>query len=57
MDYVDKGAARIIIVDDVEVNRCILEEIIQGMGCRHVSADSAEEALRLVRANCPQLIL
>ncbi|MCI8543409.1 response regulator [Acetatifactor aquisgranensis] len=57
MDYADKGAARILIVDDLEVNRCILEEIIQGMGCRPVSADSAEEALRLVRGNCPQLIL
>ena len=42
MDYADKGAARILIVDDLEVNRCILEEIIQGMGCRPVSADSAE---------------
>ncbi len=57
MDYADKGAARILIVDDLEVNRCILEEIIQGMGCRAITAASGEEALQLLGQIRPQLIL
>ena len=46
MEHADKGAARILIVDDLEANRCILEEIIQDMGCRPVAAASGEEADR-----------
>ena len=34
--------AKVLIVDDVETNRLILEEIISGMGCRPILADSAE---------------
>ena len=44
MEHADKGAARILIVDDLEVNRCILEEIIQDMGCRPVAAASGPPA-------------
>lgn len=57
MDYADKGATKILIVDDLEVNRSILEEIIQDMGCCPVSAGSGEEALQLMKTVSPQLIL
>ena len=57
MEHAVKGAARILIVDDLEVNRLTLEEIIQDMGCRPVSAASGEEALGLIREARPQLIL
>ena len=57
MEHADKGAARILIVDDLEANRCILEEIIQDMGCRPVAAASGEEALRLIGEARPRLIL
>lgn len=49
--------AKILVVDDLEVNRCILEEIIRSMGCCPVCAASGEEALQLVKQTCPQLIL
>ena len=57
MEHADKGAARILIVDDLEANRCILEEIIQDMGCRPVAAASGEEALQLIGEARPRLIL
>lgn len=57
MDQADRGAAKILIVDDLEVNRSILEEIIRDMGYLPVSAGSGEEALQLVKKMCPRLIL
>lgn len=49
--------ATVLIVDDVEINRVILEEIIHNIGCRSVLAENGEEALRLVKETSPQLIL
>lgn len=49
--------AMVLIVDDVEINRVILEEIIHNIGCRSALAESGEEALRLVKEVSPQLIL
>ena len=49
--------ATVLIVDDVEINRAILEEIIHNIGCRAVLAENGEEALRLVKETSPQLIL
>lgn len=59
MNSEDKAANRekILIVDDVEINRAILEEIILHMGCSPILAESGEEALRLVKETSPQLIL
>lgn len=51
------GQEKILIVDDVETNRLVLEEIIQSMGCSPVLAESGEEALALVSASHPQLVL
>lgn len=47
----------ILIVDDVETNRAILEEIIKDMGCVPILAEGGEQALQLVRQKRPQLIL
>lgn len=41
------GGSRVLIVDDVETNRVILEEIIKNMGYRPVLAESGVEALKL----------
>lgn len=48
---------KILIVDDVETNRIILEEIIKGMGCNPISAESGEMALEILKEEMPQLIL
>lgn len=59
MVYEDKNTDEemILIVDDVETNRLVLEEIVKGMGCSPVLAESGEEALSMIREHCPQLIL
>jgi len=52
-----RNAAEVLIVDDLEVNRLLLEEIIREMGCSPILAESGEAALEAVRKNIPQLIL
>ena len=51
------GQEKILIVDDVETNRLVLEEIIHSMGCSPVLAESGEEALAMVSVSHPQLVL
>lgn len=51
------GGAEILIVDDLEINRVVLEEIVENMGHRPVLARSGEEALQLIKKSVPQLIL
>lgn len=51
------GGERVLIVDDMEVNRLVLEEIIQNMGCCPVLADGGEMAIEKVKEELPQLIL
>ncbi|MCM1498217.1 MAG: response regulator [Clostridium sp.] len=53
----NKSGKTVLIVDDVEVNRIVLEEIIVGMGCHPVLAESGEQALELLKEFLPQLIL
>ncbi|MBD5105432.1 MAG: response regulator, partial [Lachnospiraceae bacterium] len=59
MIYEDKdtGKEKILIVDDVETNRIILEEIIKDMGGQPILAESGEQALEMVRKWSPQLVL
>ncbi len=59
MEYsgINADGKTILIVDDVEVNRVILEEIIKDMNCRPVLAKDGGEALEKVRECLPQLIL
>jgi len=47
----------ILIVDDVEMNRVILEEIIKDMGCRPVLAENGVQALEEFRRCNPDLVL
>lgn len=47
----------VLIVDDVESNRMILEEIIKDMNCHPVLAESGEQALKLMEECHPQLVL
>lgn len=53
----DAGKARILIVDDVEMNRVILEEIIKNMGGYPLLAESGEQALEIMKDGPPQLVL
>lgn len=59
MSYGERAAevAEILIVDDWETNRQVLEQIIRGIGARPVLAESGEAALKRVWESCPQLIL
>ena len=47
----------ILIVDDIEMNRLILEGLIKGMGYSPLLAESGKEALALVEEAHPQLVL
>lgn len=49
--------AKILIVDDVEMNRIILEEIIKDMGGVPILAESGTQALELVAQDPPGLVL
>ena len=44
----DIGKAKILIVDDLEMNREILEEMIKDMGGVPLLAESGEEALEVI---------
>ena len=48
---------KILIVDDVETNRLVLEEIIKDMGCSPILAEGGEQAFELAKKHLPQLIL
>lgn len=53
----DTEAAKILIVDDVEINRLVLEEIIRNMGCEPLLAENGKQALELASECLPKLIL
>lgn len=48
---------RILIVDDVETNRLVLEEIIKDLGCSPILAENGEEALKMAKEYSPKLVL
>lgn len=52
-----ENARKILIVDDLEPNRLILEEIIKNMDCYPILAESASQALELMEEWKPQLVL
>ncbi len=52
-----EGKDKVLIVDDIETNRLILEDIIINMGCFPILADSGETALELMKEHTPQLVL
>lgn len=49
--------SKVLIVDDVESNRMILEKIILHMGCDPILAENGEWALEMVEEFHPQLVL
>lgn len=51
------GKALVLIVDDVEMNREILNEILSDMGCDTMLAESGAEALEKINAKIPDLVL
>lgn len=51
------GGSKVLIVDDVETNRMILEEIIKDMGYRPILAENGVEALKLFYEFHPSLVL
>lgn len=53
----DTAGAKVLIVDDVEMNRLILENIIKNMGCSPLLAESGQEAFEMARQSKPDLIL
>lgn len=59
MAYGDKeaGKGKLLIVDDVETNRMVLEEIIKDLGCEPVLAEDGEQALKLVKEYDFRLVL
>ena len=59
MENEEKGTvgSRVLIVDDVESNRMILESIVAAMGCDPITAENGEWALEMVEEFPPQLIL
>ncbi|ACI98868.1 response regulator [Rhodospirillum centenum] len=50
-------ALRVLIVEDVEVNRLILEQMLERLGHRTLCTDSGEAALEIVRREPVDLIL
>lgn len=57
MNSEKKKQEKILIVDDVEVNRAILEQIIENMGVQPILAENGEQALALALKEHPHLIL
>ena len=53
----DMSAIRILIVDDMETNRVILEQIIEDMGYQPILAETGEQALGLIQKCMPHLVL
>ncbi len=49
--------ALVLIVDDVEINREILGEIVTDMGYQTVLAESGIQALERIRERPPNLVL
>lgn len=53
----DRNASMIMIVDDVDTNRFVLKDIIEGMGCRPVLAENGVQALKMLQRLHPQMII
>ena len=51
------SAARILVVDDLEVNRALVRTMLQAVGHEVIEADSGAEAVRLAAAEPVDLIL
>jgi len=52
-----KGKPRILVVDDMHANRCLMEEFLVHLGYQAILAEDGEEALEKVRESSPDVIL
>lgn len=52
-----ESSGTILIVDDIETNRLVLEEIIKDMGCEPILAEGGKEALAMAKEHLPELVL
>ena len=51
------GKPLILVVDDAEINRMMLQGLIESLGYDSVSAENGAEALEIIRSNTPDLVL
>ena len=56
MEKQDKSLT-VLLVEDTEDNRFMMRRLLEMTGYRVVEAMNGEEAVRLAKAECPQLIL
>ena len=54
IDDADLAGLRVLVVDDVDINREILQDMLAQFGVASLQASSGEEAIRLVQAQGPQ---
>lgn len=54
---IPKNNVRILIVDDVEINRFVLKDIVAEMGYQPLLAENGVQALKIVERFFPQLII
>jgi len=57
MDSVKPEVPCVLVVEDNPVNQELMVALLEGEGCRAVTASSAEEGMRLARGERPRLIL
>lgn len=50
-------AATILVVDDIDANRCLIEEYLSGQVLQILHASDGEEGLSLIKAKKPDLVL
>ncbi len=53
--HFEKG--RVLVVDDIESNRVLLEEILEGIGLEVISAENGQESLIIANEILPDLII
>ena len=51
------GKARVLVVDDDENSRQLINFLLKNQGCETLEADSGEAALAVIRAELPDLVL
>ncbi len=56
-EFSSRHRARVLVVDDLDANRRLLESLLQPLGCVVSQAANGQEALELVQAHAPDLIL
>ncbi len=53
----DDGPLRILVVDDMQINREIMRDLVESLGFTVSDADGGERAIAMVRSDPPDLVL